>query len=171
MPRSATVATIRHLDVEIVVEHDAWTAVDGLDAAITAAAQRAYVRGAKVPARPAAVTIALLSDAEVQALNLQFRGLDKPTNVLSFPAPPNFHPKSDGDGAPALGDIVLGFETVTGEAARDSIAVIDHIRHLVVHGILHLQGYDHETDEDAEAMEALESRILAELGVADPYAC
>ena len=165
------------LDAEIVIEHDAWSTLDGLDAVITEAAQLAYNQGAKTPAREAAVTVALLSDVAVQALNKQFRGMDKPTNVLSFPvAPPASSVgapaalAADGDGVPTLGDIVLAYETVAREAAQEAIAMTDHIRHLVAHGVLHLLGYDHETDGDADIMEALETRVLAQLGVADPYA-
>jgi probable rRNA maturation factor len=123
---------------------------------------------AEVAARPALVTgvsdatVVLSSDAAVSALNGQFRGKDKPTNVLSFPA---------GPGAPAgtLGDIVLAFETVEREAGEEGIAFSDHVQHLVVHGLLHLLGFDHEAADDAERMEQLEIAILADLGIANPY--
>lgn len=105
------------------------------------------------------VALALGDDAFVRSLNVQFRGKDKATNVLSFPAgEPGF-----------LGDVALARETVAREAAEQGKSQRDHARHLLVHGILHLLGYDHETDEQAIAMETLERRILARLGIADPY--
>ena len=102
----------------------------------------------------------LTDDAEVRQLNARWRGKDKPTNVLSFPA-----------GDPVLiGDVVLAFQTVKREAAEQGKHFGDHLSHLVVHGALHLIGYDHVKARDAEAMEALERRVLAGLGIADPYA-
>lgn len=102
----------------------------------------------------------LTDDDEVRQLNARWRGQDKPTNVLSFPA---------GD-AVLLGDVVLAFETVEREAAAQGKRFGDHLSHLVVHGALHLIGYDHVKAGDAAAMEALERRVLAGLGIADPYA-
>ena len=119
-----------------------------------------------------ATSILFTSDAEVHALNREWRQRDKPTNVLSFPmldrgellelAP---------DGPPELlGDIVLAYETCAREAAEKGVSVEDHTAHLIVHGLLHLAGYDHELGEEhAEAMEALEVKALALIGVADPY--
>ncbi len=112
------------------------------------------------------VSLCLADDAALRALNSRWRGIDKPTNVLSFPAA-----RSDPPGAaPALGDIALAFETLAREAGELGVPLADHYRHLVAHGFLHLIGYDHETDAEAERMEALETRILARLGAADPYA-
>ncbi|GAA4822846.1 hypothetical protein GCM10023232_20460 [Sphingosinicella ginsenosidimutans] len=120
---------------------------------------------ATVPSH-AEVSIKFTSDAEVQALNAEWRGKDKPTNVLSFPmAEPE-----DLAAAPMLGDIVLARGVCEAEAADKRIAVESHAAHLVVHGMLHLLGYDHETSEaDAEEMEDIERRALATLGIADPY--
>jgi len=113
----------------------------------------------------AEICVHLSDDAHVRGLNARWRGLDKPTNVLSFPAAsPSGLAK-----AQLLGDVVLAFETVAREAADDGKPLADHYRHLVVHGFLHLLGYDHEREADAERMEAMETRILARLGVADPY--
>ena len=114
----------------------------------------------------AGVSLLLAGDAEVRALNARWRGHDKPTNVLSFPAA---GAERLAEGA-ALGDIVLAFETLAGEAEATGIPLADHYRHLIAHGFLHLIGYDHQTDEEAERMEALETRILARLGVPNPYA-
>ncbi|HEX7970330.1 MAG TPA: rRNA maturation RNase YbeY, partial [Stellaceae bacterium] len=102
----------------------------------------------------------------VRALNRQWRGKDVPTNVLSFPALGATPPP----GAPRLlGDVVLAFETVAAEAAAQDKPLADHLRHLVIHGVLHLLGFDHESDADAQRMEASEIAILAGLGVPDPY--
>jgi probable rRNA maturation factor len=114
----------------------------------------------------AEVSLLLTSDAEVRVLNAHWRGQDKPTNVLSFPAPAG-RPLAE---SPTLGDIALAFETLAREAGESGVPLADHYRHLVAHGFLHLIGYDHQTDEEAERMEALERRVLARLGVADPYA-
>jgi len=114
----------------------------------------------------AEVSLCLTDDAEVRALNAHWRGLDKPTSVLSFPSAPRERIRE----APLLGDIALAFESLSREAEKSGASLADHYRHLVAHGFLHLIGYDHQTDEEAERMEALERRILARLGVADPYA-
>lgn len=118
------------------------------------------------------VSVRFTDDAEVRQLNAAYRGKDKPTNVLSFPMvqPDLLDAISNGDdGEALLGDIVLAHETVVREAAEKRIDVADHATHLIVHGTLHLLGYDHETDADAEHMESLERDALAGLGIADPY--
>lgn len=114
----------------------------------------------------AEVSVALADDATMRKLNREYRGKDMPTNVLAFPA-------EDGGAAGRvrlLGDVVLAFETVQREAAERSKPLADHVSHLVVHGMLHLLGRDHETGVQAAAMEALEISILAGLGVTNPYA-
>lgn len=112
------------------------------------------------------VSLCLSDDARIRQLNARWRGMDKPTNVLSFPSAPS---GSVGESR-ILGDIALAFDTMAREAETSGVALADHYRHLVAHGFLHLIGYDHQTNEEAERMEALEKRILARLGVADPYA-
>ena len=112
------------------------------------------------------VSLCLADDSALRALNLSWRGIDKPTNVLSFPAPP---PGRRGDPT-TLGDIVLAYETLVREAEDLGVPLADHYRHLLAHGFLHLIGYDHQTDAEAECMEALETRILTRLGAGDPYA-
>ncbi len=114
----------------------------------------------------AEVAVSLADDARVQEANRAFRGKDAPTNVLSFPAAP---PERIG-ASPFLGDVILAYETVEKEAAAEGKTIGDHLAHLVVHGVLHLIGYDHMTDDEAERMERLETAILASLAIADPYA-
>jgi probable rRNA maturation factor len=114
----------------------------------------------------AEVSLCLGDDSLLRALNLRWRGIDKPTNVLSFP----LGPRDRSGKASTLGDIALAYETLAREAEELGVPLGDHYRHLVAHGFLHLIGYDHQTDKEAERMEALETRILARLGAADPYA-
>lgn len=118
------------------------------------------------------VSVRLTDDAEVQTLNREYRQKDKPTNVLSFPmVQPDLLEglANSDDGEVLLGDIVLARETCAREAEEKSVAFADHATHLIVHGTLHLLGYDHQGDSEAEAMEALERAILATLGIDDPY--
>jgi len=126
-------------------------------AAITAANQAAG------PAQ-GAVTVVVDDDERIRTLNKLWRGFDKPTNVLSFPSP-------DTQPGPerTLGDIAISYETAAREAVAEDKSFADHMAHLSVHGFLHLLGYDHESDDDAEEMEALERVILARIGVSDPY--
>ena len=112
------------------------------------------------------ICLTLTDDAAIAALNREWRGKDMPTNVLSFPAPSHPGPQ----GPRFFGDIVLAFETVAREAQEQDKEFDAHMAHLVVHGALHLLGHDHVDDEEAERMEALETRILAAIGIADPYA-
>ena len=112
------------------------------------------------------VSVKFTSDEEVRALNAQWRGKDKPTNVLSFP----MAEESELAGAQLLGDVVLAHGVCAAEAADGQVPIETHAAHLVVHGTLHLLGYDHETsDAEAEEMEAVERRALAAIGIADPY--
>lgn len=112
------------------------------------------------------VNVLFTSDAEVRILNRDFRRIDKPTNVLSFPAVKAASP----DGSEALlGDIALAFETVAREAGEQGKPLLHHVSHLIVHGTLHLLGYDHDSEKAADAMEARERAILARLGIPDPY--
>jgi probable rRNA maturation factor len=154
----------RSVELDISVAAPAWgRAVGDISAlaerAIAAALARAEVSGALE------VSLLLTDDAEQQELNRDHRGKDSPTNVLSFPA--GFVPPA---GPRPLGDISLALETVIREAEEQDKSVADHLSHLLVHGTLHLLGYDHGDDVEAEEMEALEREILAGLGVADPYA-
>jgi probable rRNA maturation factor len=132
-----------------------------------AAAEAAFAAAKPRLTRRTEVSVVLADDALVRRLNRQWRRIDAPTDVLSFPSLDEEPPPK----APSLlGDVVLAFETVSREAQEQGKALADHMRHLVVHGILHLLGYDHEAPEQALKMEELETRVLARLGVADPYA-
>jgi len=118
------------------------------------------------------VSVRLSDDAEVQRLNRDYRGKDKPTNVLSFPmhAPDDVaHIIRMPDMDVLIGDLALASETVAAEAQQKRVSIADHATHLIVHGTLHLLGHDHADDASAEAMEELETQILAGLGIADPY--
>ena len=139
---------------------------------VRAAAGLALAEGAEAAGiafeTPVELSIALLDDAEQRRLNHHWRGVDRATNVLAFPAWEPGGP-APSDAPLLLGDVTLAAETVAREAGDQGKSTLDHLSHLVVHGILHLIGYDHLTERDAAAMESLEIRILAELGVADPY--
>ncbi|WP_083238968.1 rRNA maturation RNase YbeY [Methyloceanibacter superfactus] len=151
------------LTVEVVRHGSAWAHAGISDATVELAAHAAFTEAR--PSRPASyeITIVLTDDAEMRTLNRDWRGKDAPTNVLSFPA-------GDAPGEPGpLGDVVIAYETAAKEAADDKLTLADHISHLVVHGVLHLLGFDHMQDDEAERMEALERRGLASLGIADPY--
>ena len=153
-------AAIPQLDVEIVRQSEAWDRAKIEDDLLTQAAKAAFVGAAPRLEQNREVAILLTGDAEMQALNRQWRGKDTPTNVLSFPS-------GEDDGH--LGDVVLAFETVQREAQQQDISIADHAAHLVVHGMLHLLGYDHEQEDEAVKMETLETKILSTLGIADPY--
>lgn len=145
--------------IDVEIEDIDWTAaVPEAEALVRQAAETALAADAVV----GDVTVLLTSDLAVRELNATFRGKDDATNVLSFPAPPN--PED------FVGDIALALGVMTREAAEQGKPLSHHLQHLVVHGVLHLIGYDHEDDGDAERMESLERALLAGLGVPDPYA-
>ncbi len=164
----------------IVIEltrEDPWPADTDWTALAARAARAAVERTphGELATTPAAVEVSvrLTSDDEVQALNHQYRGKDKATNVLSFPMiQPDLLDtvtQNSDDGEVLLGDIVLAHGVCVAEAAARGVSIDEHLTHLMVHGVLHLLGYDHQADEEAEAMEAIERDALAALGLADPY--
>ena len=164
--------------IEVVVDvGDGWdgaTDWDALSQGAVAAALRASPHGWMADqAFAAEVSIKLTDDEEVRALNAQYRGKDKPTNVLSFPmvqADLLDALSNSDDGEVLLGDIVLAHGVCAAEAGEKGIPVDTHATHLIVHGMLHLLGYDHMADAEAEAMEGIERAALGSLGIDDPYA-
>jgi len=153
------------LSVTLVEEDGDWSGFGALNEAIQQAAAALARRVSVVSGSEASVVLG--SDALVRRLNRTYRGKDAATNVLSFPF--QRPPGAPEEGA-YLGDVVLAAETVQLEADGRGIERKQHLQHLVVHGLLHLLGYDHDTDSEAEAMERLEVDILATIGVSDPYA-
>jgi len=141
------------IHIDIAIEDQGWKALDlDLDRLCVQAIESVDQKA------DGELSIALVDDAAIQKLNAQYRGKDKPTNVLSFPME-----------GPILGDIVLARETLVAEAAQQGKKFENHLTHLVVHGFLHLIGYDHHSDEQAAMMEALEINALARLGIDNPY--
>lgn len=153
--------------VDLVVEDSRWEAA-GL-AALAEQAGRAALAAAGRDPDLHEIALLACDDARIAALNGEFRGKPVPTNVLSWPAFGAVVPEPEQDEPIFLGDLALGYDTCAREAEEAGIALADHAAHLVVHGILHLIGHDHGDDAEAEAMEALEARVLARLGIADPY--
>lgn len=159
--------------VDIIQGSDGWPkACPEARGLVRAAARRALARGMAGGEWPqqgrVELAILLADDAELTRLNRRYRGKRGPTNVLSFPAAAPGEAVAPG-AAVVLGDVAIALETVLREAAAQRKPVADHLRHLVVHGVLHLIGYDHDSEADARRMESLEKSILAELGVPDPY--
>ena len=171
MSASRPKSRAKTVKIEVIVRSALWqkrrTAKTVIKKAISAAAHAASTR-------PAELAIVLSNDSGIQALNRDWRGKDRPTNVLSFPAAP-VQGARKGSGksrvpAPYIGDIVIAYQTTAREAVAEGKPFDHHLAHLAVHGFLHLLGYDHENDRDAEIMEGMERRILKRLAVPDPYA-
>ena len=157
----------RELTVEVSVPCPAWLKACGEAATLAEQAALLALQHERAPGG-SVVDITLSDDDAQRTLNLTWRGKDSSTNVLAFPAADPASPAPPG--APLLlGDVVLAFETVSREAGEQDKPIADHLRHLVVHGVLHLLGDDHVDDRDAATMEAKEIAILAELGVPNPY--
>src|SRR6201985_3417781 len=153
---------------EVLVVADAWQAEPDAESVI----QRAITAAAEfvdADIGEAELAVMLTGDDGIRPLNSNWRGIDKPTNVLSFPALPPSGPSGPDDAPRMLGDIAIAYQTMRREADDERKPFDHHLSHLAVHGFLHLIGYDHEQDDDAEAMESLEREILAQLGIPDPY--
>ncbi len=155
--------------LDVIIDSPLWNSVPGVKPAL-----RRAIKAAATPAlehlQPSSGTelaIVLTDDAAIQALNRQWRGRNQPTNVLSFPSP---GPQPPAGGPRLLGDVVIAYETTAREAQARGLPLDHHLAHLAVHGFLHLLGYDHASDKEAESMERLEREILARLDVNDPYA-
>jgi len=154
---------------EVLVTADCWQAEPGAEAVI----HRAIELAAEIvdaDTADAELAVMLTDDAGIQTLNRNWRGIDKATNVLSFPALQPVGARGPDDAPPMLGDIAIAYQTMRREADEEAKPFEHHLSHLAVHGFLHLVGYDHENNDDAEAMEALEREVLAQLGIPDPYA-
>lgn len=156
-------ASLLHID--IALEAGSWPPEADLSTLVEAAVGAVFAETGVTGASE--LSVVFCDDAHIRTLNAEWRGKDKATNVLSFPA---FPPAKGEKLPPMLGDIVMASETVAAEAALEGKPLENHISHLAVHGLLHLLGYDHETDAEAEEMEALERRALARLAIPDPYA-
>lgn len=154
--------------IDVSVESSLWSGVADIESCV-----RRAVEAALPPDRAdCELAVVLTDDQTMRALNARFRGIDKATNVLSFPTPGPSQPRTGERRGEliALGDIVIAFETTQAEAAAEGKEFGHHFAHLLVHGVLHLLGYDHHSDAEAEAMEARERAILMQLDMPDPYA-
>jgi probable rRNA maturation factor len=146
--------------IDVLVESDLWKQTEDVRPVF----RRAITEAAAVLSTPQAeLAIVLTDDSAIRLLNRAWRGVDAATNVLSFPT------KRAGDGPLLIGDIVLAYETIAGEARAEHKPFAHHVAHLAVHGFLHLLGYDHVRSEDAEAMERIERDVLRRLAIPDPY--
>lgn len=152
------------LTLDITIEAGSWGALGDVEGLCARAAEAALV----VAGVEGLVSLELLltDDEAVREINLEWRGQDKPTNVLSFPAAPT----PGFPGPRPLGDVVLAYETLAREAQAEGKPLASHAAHLLAHGVLHCLGYDHDTDAAAEEMESLETKAMALIGVGDPYA-
>ncbi len=155
------------ISIDITVESAGWPPEEALRALSANAVEAAVTELGLKPPAGCELSLLFTDDAAMQVLNRDWRGKDKPTNVLSFPA---FPTKLGGKLPPMLGDIAIARQTVEREAVEEGKPFEHHLSHMVVHGLLHLIGYDHEVDDEAEVMEAAERRILARLAIPDPYA-
>ena len=145
--------------IDIIIESDLWKQND-----VKEIVKRAVAKAAAMLSTPAAeLAIVLTDDSAIRSLNRTWRGVDKATNVLSFPT------TQVGGEPPLIGDIVLAFETIAGEARAQHKPFAHHVAHLAVHGFLHLVGYDHVDNAEAEAMEQVERDVLRQLAIPDPY--
>ncbi len=158
------------LCVDVEIEAAGWSAAHDDPAGVCALVLNRVLSHLDLPRRAYEVSVLLTNDAHQKTLNAEYRGKDSSTNVLSFPSDALADPAFPAGLALPLGDITMALETVEDESAAGGLSFADHFCHLLVHGMLHLVGYDHETDNDAEQMETLEIEILADLGVENPYA-
>jgi probable rRNA maturation factor len=159
------------LAIEFAIEDEAWTEAAPWYREVALRAAESALTAAGVRPQDVEISALLCGDERIATLNADFRGKPTPTNVLSWPAEqtaPTNAPCAPTDGF--LGDVALARETIEMEAATKHVTVEAHFAHLFAHGVLHLLGYDHETDPDAEVMEGLERRALHAMGIADPYA-
>ena len=166
--RNSGVPGVDRLVLEVMRDTGDWDTFEPVEAHVEAARRALLAHKRFLELAPSEACVALSNDAVVRGLNATYRDKDKPTNVLSFPAAPA---RGAAPGASrSLGDVVLAVETVLREAKEQDIPPAHHFQHLVVHGLLHLLGFDHETDLQAHEMECLEIEILESIGISNPYA-
>ena len=152
------------LEIDILVTSDDWRSLEDLDPLSRRCIAACVAESGARLAKNCEISITFCADAEILELNAQWRGKNAATNVLSFPTP------GAVDAKPLLGDIVIAYETVAREAQDQNKTLQAHVSHMIMHGFLHLIGYDHETADEAEEMENLERQIALSLGLSDPYA-
>jgi probable rRNA maturation factor len=157
--------------LDISIDAAGWRKIPGLRTRLELATDATFAALPKNLRFPCAAALLLTTDAAVRRLNRDFRGMDKPTNVLSFPQweAAQLTKKGKARGLVTLGDIVIAYQYVVLEARKDHKILINHTTHLLIHGLLHLFGYNHELDAEAYRMERLEKKIMAGLGLPDPY--
>jgi probable rRNA maturation factor len=168
MKHPALVGMEPGLVIDVLIESEAWRMLPEAEDIVRRAIAFAATSKVEIHHPNAELSVLLCDDETIAGLNARWRGQDKPTNVLSFPALPLTGAAPDE--IIPLGDIAIAYETLAREAEENGKTASDHLSHLVVHGFLHLLGYDHHMDDEAERMERLERDILARIGVADPYA-
>ena len=154
--------TVRY---DVAINADGWQSEHSLRMLVDRVLE-ATLHGLEFDDVDSELSLVFTDDANIRTINAKWRHIDKATNVLSFPAFPIQPGQRPG---PILGDIVIARETVQRESQEENKSFDDHLSHLIVHGLLHLTGYDHQNDEEAEQMESLERKILASLGISDPY--
>ncbi len=164
----------QNLEIEVIIEEQKWCEISSdfsflKEAAFLALSQEAIKTAPLAMKSPHRLAVLMLSDNEsIRELNKTYRGKDKPTNVLSFPSSEVSLPGEESEPV-HIGDAILAYEYVTEEAKNEKKPIKSHLSHLVIHGVLHLLGYDHETSKDAETMETLEIRLMKQLGLDNPY--
>lgn len=152
------------LEIDILVTSDDWGSLDDLDPLTRRCISASLAESGARLQDNCEISVTFCADGDIRDLNAQWRGKNAATNVLSFPTPGEVSAK------PLLGDIVIAYETVAREAQEQDKTLQEHVAHMIMHGFLHLIGYDHESTDEAEQMENLERRIAASLGLRDPYA-
>ena len=164
----------RDLEIELIIEDQRWSEISKdfsflKEAALLALSQEATETAPLAMKSPHRLAVLVMSDdASIKDLNKTYRGKDKATNVLSFPSTESLLPGEENEPV-HIGEVILAYDYVSEEAKNEKKALQTHLSHLVVHGVLHLLGYDHETSKDAEAMETLEIKLMKQLGLDNPY--
>lgn len=154
------------VDLQIAITSGGWPAEPEIREVATLAISAVFDETGAPNSSGSELSLLFTDDRQIREINDRWRGIDKPTNVLSFPAVRSINPR---DPPPVIGDVVFARQTIMREAELENKPVNHHLVHLIVHGLLHLLGYDHQKEEEAEEMESLESLILARFAIPDPY--